>query len=76
MRIEDHWHDAVEYYISFKTTNGRTIRKHLVLCEALTDVEIKTIVAEKFNAVKEVIDIEEINDVLLPKSSMALLGNN
>ena len=42
MRIEDHWHDAVEYYVSFETTNGRTIRKHLVLFEDLTDVEIKS----------------------------------
>ena len=52
MRIEDHWHDGVEYYISFETTNGRTIRKHLILFEDLTDVEIKSIVSERFNAVK------------------------
>ncbi len=76
MRIEDHWHDAVEYYVSFETTHGRTIRKHLILFEDLTDVEIKSIVSERFNAVKEVINIEEINDVLFPKSSMELIGNN
>lgn len=53
-----------------------TIRKHLILFKNLTDVEIKSSVSERFNAVKEVINIEEINDVLLPKSSMALIGNN
>lgn len=76
MRIEDHWYDGIEYYISFETNSGQTIRRNIIFTKNLTKKEIDKMVVEKFNSVKKVLNIEEVNDVLLPKSSMMLIGNN
>lgn len=76
MRIEDHWYDGIEYYISFETNNGQTIRRNIIFTKNLTKKEIDRMVVEKFNSVKKVLNIEEVNDVLLPKSSMMLISNN
>lgn len=76
MRIEDHWYDGIEYYISFETNSGQTIRRNIIFTKNLTKKEIDQMVVEKFNSVKKVLNIEEVNDVLLPKSSMMLIGNN
>lgn len=76
MRIEDHWYDGIEYYISFEANSGKTIRRNIIFTKNLTEKEIDKMVVEKFNSVKKVLNIEEVNDVLLPKSSMMLIGNN
>lgn len=76
MRIEDHWYDGIEYYISFETNSGQTIRRNIIFTKNLTKKEIDKMVVEKFNSVKKVLNIEEVNDVLLPKSSIMLIGNN
>lgn len=76
MRIEDHWYDGIEYYILFETNSGQTIRRNIIFTKNLTKKEIDKMVVEKFNSVKKVLNIEEVNDVLLPKSSMMLIGNN
>lgn len=70
MKIEEHWYDGVEYYIVFQTCCKRVIRKHLILPTKLTDQEIKEIILNKFLNVKKVVVIEEIQDVLLPKSGI------
>nr|WP_176455244.1 hypothetical protein [Carnobacterium maltaromaticum]CRI06550.1 conserved protein of unknown function [Carnobacterium maltaromaticum] len=77
MRIEDHWYDGIEYYISFETNSGQTIRRNIIFTKNLTKKEIDRMVVEKFNSVKKVLNIEEVNDVLLPKSTirMFLLSN-
>ena len=76
MRIEDHWYDGIEYYISIETNSGQTIRRNIIFTKNLTKKEIDRMVVEKFNSVKKVLNIEEVNDVLLPKSSMMLISNN
>lgn len=36
MRIEDHWYDGIEYYISFETNSGQTIRRNIIFTKNLT----------------------------------------
>lgn len=76
MYIEEHWYDGIEYYIEFETVCERVIRKNLILPTDLTNKEIKEIVLNKFSFVQKVIVIEEIQDVLLPKSGILIAGGD
>lgn len=67
MKIEDHWYDGVEYYVSFETSKGVIIRRHLILPTYVSKKKIPEIIKKKFNSVKKVIEIDEITDVLIMK---------
>lgn len=74
MRIEDHWYDGIEYYIEFETTCERVIRKTIIFPTQLTNQEIEEIVMKRFMAVKKVVGITEIKDILIPKSEIVVVG--
>lgn len=67
MKIEDYWYDAIEYYVSFETSKGLIIRRHLILPTDTSKKKIEKIVKNKFYSVEKVLKIEEISEVLVMK---------
>lgn len=68
MRIEDCWEDKKSYYVSFLSSENKVINRNILLSPDIQDkYEIETIVYRNFNQVKEVLAIDELDDVLLLK---------
>ena len=67
MRIEDHWHDGVEYFVSFETSKGVIISRRLILPTDVSQKKVEKIIKQNFHSVKKVIEIDEIADVLIMK---------
>ncbi|WP_317945795.1 hypothetical protein [Carnobacterium maltaromaticum] len=70
MRIEEHWEDGFLYYVEFQVKQEnllRTIKKHIVLYEELSKVEIMNIVKKRFGNVQFVRAVEFHDDILLIK---------
>lgn len=74
MRIEEHWYDGYEYYIEFETTCERVIGKTLIFPTQLTNQEIEKIVMNRFMTVKKVVEIIEIQEILMPKAGIVVVG--
>lgn len=60
----------------FETSCKRKIRKSLNLPAQLNKLEIEKIVMNKFGSVQKVVVIEEIQDVLLLKPGLMIVGGN
>lgn len=67
MLIEDYWNDGIEYYIEFEVTNGRVIRKNIIVPGVFGIEQVKKLIINRFNHVKKIICVEEIQEVLLMK---------
>lgn len=67
MKIEDHWYDGVEYYVSFETIKGVIISKRLILPTDVSKKKVEKIIKQNFHSVRKVVEIDEIADVLIMK---------
>ncbi|PLS37148.1 hypothetical protein CYV26_00155 [Carnobacterium maltaromaticum] len=65
MLIEEHWNDGLEYYIEFEATTGMIIRKVIIVPSTFEREQVKSMIEQRFNRVKKIICIEEVNEVLL-----------
>lgn len=73
MRIEDYWKDGVLYYIEFKVkieNEFKTIRKHIVLRELISDEELSNLIFKEFGCVESVVFKSLLyDDVLINKQA-------
>lgn len=69
MKIEDFWEDKTEFEISFVTEDNRTINKKIALEPGTTKLQAKQVVQSSFNRVKQVLYVEEVNDLLSYKKT-------
>lgn len=73
MKIEDYWEDKTEFEISFVTEDNRTINKKIALEPGTTRLQAKKVVKSSFSRVKEVIYVEEVNDLLSYKKNISMV---
>ncbi len=64
MRIEDHWEDGTEFYVSFETKSRRIISKVIVLPQGITHEKAEELIKKSFLNVERIVELEEGPDLL------------